>query len=63
MPAYLPSLNTQMYLNPNLTKHSYTKSIGDLISKATGAYAVKRQHEINKAPGLDGRGGKERKTE
>lgn len=38
MPAYFPSLNTQIYLNPNLTKHSYTKSIGDLISSATGAY-------------------------
>jgi hypothetical protein len=38
MPAYRPSRKTQIYLKPNLTKHSYTKSMGDLISNATGAY-------------------------
>lgn len=37
MPAYLPSLKTQTYRRPSLTKHSYARSIGDLISRATGA--------------------------
>jgi hypothetical protein len=39
-PAYWPSLRTQTYLNPSLTKHWYTRSIGEWMSKATGAYMV-----------------------
>lgn len=39
-PTNLPSLNTQIYLNPSLTKHSYTKSIGEQISSATGATSM-----------------------
>jgi hypothetical protein len=46
MPAYFPSRKTQMYLSPNFTKHSYTRSNGDLISSATGAYF--KGHSISK---------------
>ena len=37
MPAYFPFLSTQIYRSPSLEKHSYTRSIGDCISRATGA--------------------------
>ena len=37
IPAYLPSLRTQIYRRPSLAKHSYTRSRGELISSATGA--------------------------
>lgn len=39
-PAYFPSLVTQTNRNPNLTKHSYTKSIGELISRLKGAGSI-----------------------
>lgn len=38
MPLYLPSLRAQMYRRPSFTKHSYTRSMGDRMSNATGAY-------------------------
>jgi hypothetical protein len=37
-PAKRPSFVTQTYLSPNFTKHSYTKSIGERISSAIGAW-------------------------
>jgi hypothetical protein len=39
-PTNFPSLNTQMYRKPNLTKHSYTKSMGEQISSETGATSM-----------------------
>lgn len=42
IPAYRPFLSTQIYRSPNFEKHSYTRSIGDCISNATGA--CNRQH-------------------
>ena len=40
IPAYFPSLTTQIYLNPSLTKHSYTRSIGLCTSSAMGAGSI-----------------------
>jgi hypothetical protein len=36
-PAKRPSFVTQTYLRPSLTKHSYTRSIGERMSSAMGA--------------------------